>query len=167
MGNQPDNITTESNDNNTTVSSDHGDGEDQGLSTTIDAEGDSIMESLEALIEEHTMAETPSQPDIDNTDSAANTAAFQEDMNYLSSLSLKSSTRNKVDNLSVMARRQLIKKIETLTQSDTVAGQRLRALRKQNHHQFSRGRVIRPSAKGIEALAHSKVSLGRSVTESQ
>ena len=166
MGNERDNITTESDDNNT-VFSHHGDGEDRGLSPTIDAEGDSIIESLEALIEEHAMAEIPSQPDLDNKNTAANTVGFQEDMNYISSLFLKNATRYKVDNLSVMARRQLIKKIETLTQSDTVAGQRLRALRKQNHHQFSRGRVIRPSAKGIEALAHSKVSLGRSVTESQ
>ncbi|KAG2223387.1 hypothetical protein INT45_002882 [Circinella minor] len=129
------NINTKHNDNTTSLPDTSGDGDYQGLSQTIDAEGDLIMESLEALIEEHTIAEISASPTKDTTVTVANIAGVQADMNYLSSLSLRSSTHTKIDNLSVMACRQLIKKIETLSQSDTVAGQR-------------------PSAKGIEFLAH-------------
>ncbi|KAG2223298.1 hypothetical protein INT45_007024 [Circinella minor] len=161
---RPDNINTNSHDNNTTLNSPNKDSDEQGKSSTIDTEGDLIMESLKALIEEHTMAEIFTQPDSVNTDTVSTLEGSHEDINYISLLSLKNSTRKKLDTLSITARHQLIKKIDTLTQSDTVAGQRLHAFRKQNHHLSSRGRIIRPTVKGIEALNHSTVSLGQSGT---
>ncbi|KAG2214079.1 hypothetical protein INT45_010958 [Circinella minor] len=130
----------------------------------VDEDGDLIMASIKALIEEQ-FTDSPNSNEKEKEpecfDPLGASETVNSEMDYIKNLSLNTTARTKIDKLSIRACRQLVKKLDTLSQTDTLAGKHLRAFKKQSHHS-SRGRNTQPSSKGSEALASDAVTIGQS-----
>ena len=91
---------------------------------TEDKDGDLIMASIEALIDEQTSV-PHSDLDTTNLDYNGDSDEITNDMEFIQTLDLNTTTHTKFDKLSTLAHRQLAKKITSMSLTDTPASQKL------------------------------------------
>ena len=128
----------------------------------VDDDGDLIMSPIEVLVGEQ-LSGTPTfeEQEPENNELLVASETSKNEMDYIQTFILNTSTPSKFDKRSTRARRQLLKKLDSFFQTDTLAGKQLRAFKKKSH-QSSRGRNSQPSVKVLEALTSGAVIIGQS-----
>ena len=87
----------------------------------VDEDGDALMVSIEALIDEQSNSSSPEETS-ENTPFKEHNDILDQNMDYLNTSSLTDAARSKYDKLMVRAHRQLAKKLDLISKTDMVAG---------------------------------------------